>query len=158
MIRLRRATAADADAVRALVCDAYAPWVPVMKREPLPMTVDYSEAIDRHVIDLHHDDGVLAALIEMEPKPDHLLIVNVAVAPAFQGRGLGRQLLAHAERVAASFGLGEVRLYTNVLMAENVRLYLALGYQVDGEEPFMGGARVHMSKTVSQGSLAENPG
>ena len=158
MIRLRRATAADADAVRAVVCDAYAPWVPIMKREPLPMTVDYAEAIGRHVIDLHHDDGVLAALIEMDPKPDHLLIVNVAVAPAFQGRGLGRQLLAHAERVAATLALDEVRLYTNILMVANVRLYLAQGYRIDCEEPFMGGARVHMSKKVSSSRLAANPG
>ena len=56
--------------------------------------------------------------------------------------------MGHAERVAASLGYDEVRLYTNKLFAENVELYSKLGYQVDREEEFSGGIVVHMSKSV----------
>lgn len=112
------------------------------------MTADYAEAVQRHRIDLLYLDGKLAALIEMIPEADHLLVENVAVSPAFQGRHLGRRLMAHAERVAASLGHSEIRLYTNKLFAENVRLYLKLGYKVDREEAFKGGFAVHMSKPV----------
>jgi ribosomal protein S18 acetylase RimI-like enzyme len=147
-LSLRPATAGDADAIRSLTRDAYAKWVAVIGREPKPMTADYSEAVRNHRIDLLHVNGRLAALIEMIPKADHLLIENVAVSPAFQGRGLGRKLMAHAEQVAASLGQSVVRLYTNKRFAENLRLYRKLGYALDREEELNGGVAVHMSKAV----------
>jgi N-acetylglutamate synthase-like GNAT family acetyltransferase len=94
---LRRATIDDAPAIRALTREAYAKWVPLIGREPLPMLADYAEAAQQHRIDLLHLAGKLAALIEMIPQTGHLLIENVAVAPALQRRGLGGKLLAHAE-------------------------------------------------------------
>ncbi|MGE5513683.1 MAG: GNAT family N-acetyltransferase [Bacteroidota bacterium] len=112
------------------------------------MTVDYVEAVRKHRFDLLYVDGTLAALIETVAESDHLLIENVAVSPPFQGRGLGRKMLAHAETLAASSGLSEIRLYTNKRFAENVRLYSRLGYRVDKEEEFMGGLVVHMSKRI----------
>lgn len=145
-LSLLPATAADADAIRVLTRDAYAKWVPVIGREPLPMRADYAAAVRKHRIDLLRLDGRLVALIEMVPQPDHLLIENVAVAPGFQGKGFGRRLLAHAEQVAASLGHDEIRLYTNQSFAGNLRLYQALGYRIDREEAFMDGFTVHMSK------------
>jgi GNAT superfamily N-acetyltransferase len=147
-LSLLPATAEDAGAIRSLTRDAYSKWVPVIGREPKPMTADYTEAVKRHRIDLLYLEGKLAALIEMIPEADHLLIENVAVSPAFQGRGLGRKLMAHAEQVAASLGHSDIKLYTNKLFAENVRLYQKLGYGVDREEEFKGGFVVHMSKQV----------
>lgn len=148
MFTLRRAVAADAAAVRALVRAAYAKWVPLIGREPKPMGADYDAAIARHRIDLAFVDGELAALIETIPAADHLLIENVAVLPAFQGRGLGRFLMAHAERLAAAQGHREMRLYTNRRFAENIRLYLALGYRIDREEKSALGVTVYMSKSL----------
>lgn len=131
---MRRAGPADAAAVRALVRAAYAKWVPLLGREPKPMTADYDTAVRQRLVDLLFQDGELAALIEMQPGTDHLLIVNIAVAPSRQGRGIGRRLLAHAEDVAASLGLRELRLYTNGLFEENLRLYARVGYRIDREE------------------------
>ncbi len=101
---LRPAVAEDADAIRALTQEAYSKWVPVIGREPKPMQADYAEAVRNHRIDLLYLEGRLAALIETVPEADHLLIENVAVAPAFQSRGLGRNLMAHAEQLAALGG------------------------------------------------------
>jgi ribosomal protein S18 acetylase RimI-like enzyme len=112
------------------------------------MTADYAEAVRRHRIDLLHLDGALAALIETIAEADHLLVENVAVSPAFQGRGLGRKLMAHAEQIAASLGHGEIRLYTNKLFAQNIELYRKLGYRIDREEVLTVGVAVHMSKPV----------
>jgi GNAT superfamily N-acetyltransferase len=145
---LRRAVASDAAAVRALTRAAYAKWVPLIGREPKPMGADYEKAVVAHRVDLAWVGDELAALIETIPASDHLLIENVAVAPAFQGRGLGRFLMAHAERLAAGLGVAEMRLYTNQRFAENVRLYLALGYRIDREEESALGVTVHMSKAL----------
>lgn len=147
MITMRQAVAADAAAVRALTREAYTKWVAVTGREPLPMRVDYVEALTQHRFDLLHEDGVLVALIETERHSDHLLIVNVAVAPDHQKRGLGRRLLAHAEDLARQDSLGTLRLYTNARMVKNIALYQSLGYRIDREEPAGTSIQVHMSKT-----------
>jgi ribosomal protein S18 acetylase RimI-like enzyme len=146
---VRRATIADAVTVRELTRAAYAKWVPLLGREPRPMTADYDAALREHLIDLLQVDGAAVALIVMAPKADHLLIVNVAVVSAQQGRGHGRALMAHAEEVARSLSLSEMRLYTNALFAENLRLYSRLGYRVDREEQHpQFGVAVHMSKRL----------
>ncbi len=77
------------------------------------MSADYDAAVRNHRIDLLHVDGELAAIIEMVPGDDHLLIENIAVSPRFQNKGWGRKLLAHAEQVAASLGHSVIELYTN---------------------------------------------
>jgi GNAT superfamily N-acetyltransferase len=148
MLALRRAAAADAAAVRTLVRAAYAKWVPVIGREPKPMTANYDTAVRMNRIDLAHEDGELAGLIETIDRSDHLLIENVAVAPARHGQGLGRVLLAHAETVARAAGYREVRLYTNQRFEANVHLYLKLGYTIDREEESALGVTVYMTKRI----------
>ena len=145
---IRRAGPADAVAVRELTRSAYAKWVPVVGREPTPMTFDYGRIVREDPVDLLLQGGDLVALVWMVLHPDHLLIESLAVAPEHQGRGHGRRLLAHAEAFAARQGLPVARLYTNRLFAANVALYLRSGYAIDREEPFWGGVKVHMSKRV----------
>jgi GNAT superfamily N-acetyltransferase len=128
-LSLRRATAADAAAVRALTLEAYAKWVPIVGAEPLPMRADYDRAVVEHVIDLLEEEGSLRALIEMKQASGYLLIVNIAVRPDQQGLGLGDRLLSHAERFARSLGLDEIQLYTNVRMTSNLAFYGRRGYQ-----------------------------
>lgn len=148
---LRRAASTDAAAVRNLTQAAYAKWVPVLGRKPKPMTTDYGAAVRDHIVDMLHLDGELAALIEMHPEPGHLLIVNVAVSPNHQGRGIGRALLAHAEELTRSLGLSKLCLYTSVHLTDNIKLYKRVGYTVDREEeasPHLG-VFVYMSKPLA---------
>jgi ribosomal protein S18 acetylase RimI-like enzyme len=113
------------------------------------MLADYDRAVREHMIDLLFVNNQLVALIETVHAADHLLIENVAVSPARQGRGYGRLLLDHAERLAASLRVPEVKLYTNKQFARNIEIYRRLGYGIDREEPFMGGSIVHMSKRLA---------
>jgi GNAT superfamily N-acetyltransferase len=146
---LRRATPADAIAVRDLVHAAYAKWVPVLGRTPQPMEADYDRAVRDHVIDLLFLDDRLVALIELVAEPGCVLIENVAVAPDQAGRGYGKALLAHAAEFARSIGCRRLRLFTHRLMAENIELYLRLGYVIDREETTPDGReRVHMSMAI----------
>ena len=145
----RRAIAADAALVRAISRAAYAKWVPLIGREPWPMTADYDAALRNHRIDLLHQEGEVVGLVEMIPRPDHLLVENVAVLPEHQGRGHGRRLMAHAEAVAATLGHRVLRLYTNQRFAENIALYQRLGYLLDREEAVPAGVVVHMRKQLA---------
>jgi GNAT superfamily N-acetyltransferase len=148
-LSLRRAVAADAEAARDLTRAAYAKWVPLIGREPLPMTADYDRAVIEHVIDLVEEDGSLRALIEMAPADGHLLIVNIAVRPDQQGRGLGDRLLKHAEGFARSLGLEEIQLYSNAAMASNLDFYGRRGYQEFRRGTLVPGTvSVFMRKTI----------
>ena len=77
-----------------------------------------------------------------------MLIYSVAIAPAYQQRGLGRRLLAWAEAEAQQAGYAQIRLYTNALMKENIALYTRLGYIETRREPFHELTIVHMRKSL----------
>ena len=94
-------------------------------------------------------ESELAALVETIQRENDVLIENVAVEPRFQKRGYGKRMVAHAEHLAAQAGLSVVRLYTNSLFKENLRLYASLGYDVEREEALNGGVAIHMLKRLS---------
>lgn len=138
----------DADAIRDLVRTAYAKWIPIIGREPRPMQADYDKAVHEHRFDLIEDGGKIIALIETEPRDGHFWIENIAVLPEAQGRGLGRELLRHAEALAVAAGLSELRLLTNGKMQSNRDLYVRAGYAEDLEELYGDGTVVHLSKKL----------
>jgi ribosomal protein S18 acetylase RimI-like enzyme len=59
-------------------------------------------------------------------------------------------MMDHAERLATSLGLTQVRLDTNKQFSRNIELYRRLGYAIDREEPLMDGFKVYMSKQLSR--------
>ncbi|MEH3045993.1 GNAT family N-acetyltransferase [Sphingomonas adhaesiva] len=148
-IVLRRAEPHEVAAIRDLTLRAYAKWVPITPRKPRPMTADYDAAIRDHRFDGLYDDGVLVALIETVVEGSDLMIVNVAVDPAHQGRGLGVRLMRFAEGLAREAGCRATRLYTNRLMRENIALYERLGYAFERETHHdMGTVAVHMVRLL----------
>ena len=145
---LRAATEADVAAIRALSREAYAKWVPLIGREPLPMTADYAVAVRIHRFDLLEHDGRLVALVETIIHADHLWIENLAVSPAHQGQGLGRRLLRHAESLARTLGHAEVRLATNQAFEGNLGYYERAGFTIAERKPFRGGTAILFRKAV----------
>jgi GNAT superfamily N-acetyltransferase len=145
----RAATASDIGAIEDIVRAAYAKWVPVIGREPLPMQADYNVALARHRFDLAVADGVILGLIETDVRGDHLWIENLAVSPAVQGQGIGWRLLAFAEELALARAVYDIRLLTNAAFAANLAFYDRAGYQIDRREDFMGGTTVHLWKQLT---------
>lgn len=131
----RRAAAADEPAIVRITAASYTGWIEPLGGLPVPMTEDYAPRIARGEVWLAEADGAPTGLIVLEPRGDHLLIFSVAVAPASQGRGIGRALLGLAEARAAAAGMREVRLYTNAKMTSNIALYQAAGYRETGRRP-----------------------
>jgi len=149
-MQIRRATPQDAQVMHRLVQEAYAQWIPVIGREPMPMKADYERAVRDHEIDLLYVDGDLVALIEVIVNSNHLFIENIAVVPHRQGQGFGHYLLNYAEDRASKVNLRELRLLTNQAFQANIRLYESVGFHIDRTEPFAaGGTTVHMSKAIA---------
>jgi ribosomal protein S18 acetylase RimI-like enzyme len=129
---------------------AYGHYVARIGMRPGPMDDDYAARVGEGRVWVAQADGEIAGLVVLIPHDDHLLVENVAVDPARQGQGIGRALLAHAERQAAQLGVPELRLYTHVKMTENRALYARLGYREVERRTESGFERVFMSKPVGQ--------
>jgi GNAT superfamily N-acetyltransferase len=147
---IRRAQPTDRAAVEQIVRDAYSMYIERIGKPPGPMLDDYGALIAEGVVSVcEGSDGTLAALIVLLPKPDHLLLDNIAVRPDRQGRGLGRQLIAFAEAEARRLGHAELRLYTHQKMTENIALYARLGFVETGRGQEAGYERVFMTKRLA---------
>ena len=146
--KIRLATQGDAEAIHDLTHLAYSKWVPLIGRNPLPMNVDYKEALKIHRFDLLYINQNLAALLETYPAEDCLFLENLCVSPEFQRRGLGKILLKHAEEIARETGHTSIRLDTNKLFTGNVELYHRTGYITEWEKPVTGGIHVRMRKAL----------
>ena len=77
------------------------------------MLDDYREVIQHHRVLVLADGANIVGVLVLIRQTQSLLLDNVAVHPACQGRGLGRKLMARAEKEARRLGLTTVTLYTN---------------------------------------------
>jgi ribosomal protein S18 acetylase RimI-like enzyme len=152
--RIRAATAADVSVIGQIVDQAYRHYIPRIGKPPGPMLDDYAARISEGGVWVIEDGSSIAGIIVLLPRPDHLLLDNIAVAPARQGSGLGRRLLAFAEAEAVRRGYREIRLYTHRTMTENQRLYAVIGYEEIGRGTETGYARVFMRKRLAGVSLS----
>jgi GNAT superfamily N-acetyltransferase len=128
MVTVRRAAAPDAAALAAIADAAYRDYAPRMDRLPAPMTSDYAAAIGTGQVWVAAAGDQVIGLLVLVVRPDHLLIENIAVLPSWHRRGIGARLLALAEDQAGKLGRGEIRLYTNEAMTENLAYYPRHGY------------------------------
>jgi ribosomal protein S18 acetylase RimI-like enzyme len=147
---IRPATPEDRARVEDIVRESYAKWVRLIGAQPAPLRADYRALIDAGRVFVLDSGDAVAGLIVLVDEPDTLLIENVAVWPAAQGRGLGRRLLSFAEDRARALGRPAIRLYTHELMTTNIALYHSLGYRETGREDVVRGQTVHMRKNITR--------
>jgi len=147
-IRIRSADTADVPAVEQIVHDAYKHYIARMGKPPGPMLDDYAARVSEGVVWVI-EAGTIVGILVLVPKPDHLLLGNIAVNPSHQHLGFGRRLLEFAEAEALRQGYGEIRLYTLHTMTENQRLYAAIGYEETGRGTEAGYERVFMRKRLT---------
>ncbi|QLQ35730.1 GNAT family N-acetyltransferase [Micromonospora robiginosa] len=83
-------------------------------------------------------DGGLVACCQVERRDDHAYFGMFAVDPGHQGGGLGRELLAEAERYAReTWHAGELRMTVIVQREDLIAWYERRGYARTGERsPF----------------------
>ncbi|MEN0041442.1 MAG: GNAT family N-acetyltransferase [Pseudomonadota bacterium] len=145
--RLRAAKSADLPFVENCARAAYAPYVPRIGREPAPMVADFA---------VHLANGELCIVEAGDPvgysvhriEGDALFIENIAIMPDLQGSGVGRAIFDLLEAEAREAGASQLRLYTNVMMAEALAFYERLGFFVTDKRIEDGFHRVYLAKNV----------
>ena len=147
-VTVRRASLADVPALYVVVHEAYLLYVPRIGRMPAPMTADYTEAVRSGQAWVAVADGEVVGLLVLVACQGYLLIENIAVRPSAQRRGIGARMLVLAEDEARGHGLGEIRLYTNEGMTENLAYYPRHGYVETHRAEEDGFRRVFFSKRL----------
>jgi ribosomal protein S18 acetylase RimI-like enzyme len=143
---LRRASAADLPAIKAIIDAAYAKYLTRMDKPPAPLLRDYGPSVA---------DGTtwvtgspVTAVLTLYPRDDHLFVENIAIDPSAQGQGLGRALMSFAEQEAARQGYSRMTLVTHEVMTENQAIYARLGYTEVGRRAEDGYRRIYMEKPL----------
>jgi len=144
---LRRATADDLPAIKAVIGAAYARYLTRMDKPPAPVFRDYGPSVEAGTTWVI--GSPVTAVLTLCPRGDHLYVENIAVDPSAQGRGLGRALMEFAEQEAARRGLGRMALVTHEAMTENQAIYARLGYAETGRRSEDGYRRIYMEKPLA---------
>ena len=149
MTAIRRGRTADAPALTRIAREAYAPYVADIGRESPPMLQDFPADIAAGACWVAGDppQGYLVA----RERDGDWLLENVAVAPAAQGEGIGRALIAFAESEALRRGHGKIVLYTHAKMTRNLVLYPRLGCRRVAERTEHELDRVYFEKWLEPG-------
>jgi len=147
--RIRGAWPGDAHRMGEIARAAYEKYVPRIGRAPAPMTADFAAEIAAGRVVVIEADGKVAGYMIAWPEADAYSIDNIAVDPAWQGRGLGRQLMDHGEHEARRNVLAAVRLYTNAAMTENLALYARMGFVETHRAVEQGFRRVFMRRALA---------
>jgi GNAT superfamily N-acetyltransferase len=80
--------------------------------------------------------GALVSCMYLEQRGDRVYLGMLAIDPTQQGRGLGREMMAVAERHAASIGCSAIDIRIVNRRTELPPFYRRLGFVDSGTEPF----------------------
>ena len=153
-VTVRAAGPEDVAAVAALVERAYAAYLPLLDRRPAPMDDDYvARQAMGQLFAAAAGSGpagpVLVGVLVLVDEPGGVLLLdNIAVDPACQGRGVGQAMLRWLDGEAARRGCSAVRLYTNEKMERNIVLYERAGFSETHRGEEAGHRRVFMARRI----------
>ncbi|MGC0381079.1 GNAT family N-acetyltransferase [Streptomyces sp. SAI-129] len=140
----RDATDADVDALVALIESAYrgdasrAGWTTEAdilqgQRTDPKGVLDVVKAPDSRLLTVERD-GVIVACCQLEHRGAHAYFGMFAVSPALQGEGLGKAIIAEAERLArATWGVTEMHMTVISVREDLIAWYERRGYRRTGE-------------------------
>lgn len=153
-IELRPAAASDIEAVVAVIIAAYRIYDGRL-RPPSSALEETGEAVARYLqrggVIVAECEREIVGAVRYETRDAYVYLGRLAVAPAWQGRGIARRLVAAVEEWTEMIGLDEVQLGVRVELAGNRALYEHLGYTVAGLVPFRNDPRysfLHMKKRL----------
>jgi len=120
----------DRAAAERLLRDAFAPYVAKLGRRQAPDAYEWlPEALaEGRVYGLRDGPSLIGVAITIRDTAGWTLD-QVAVAPEYQGSGIGSRLIGHVEAEARRHGAPVLFLDTAAMMTDLLRLYRRLGFE-----------------------------
>ncbi len=143
-MNVETAAIGDALAIGAVIDGAYVKW-----RVQLPDLPDVSAGIGEEILagrmHVARLEGDVVGILNAQAGEDAFHVMNIAVHPDHEGKGIGRALMDHAEALARASGASRMVLATHQDMGDNVGLYQHLGWKVTAYE----GVKVMMHRDIA---------
>jgi ribosomal protein S18 acetylase RimI-like enzyme len=79
-----------------------------------------------------HGTEVVGSIVVMQTRPFTLEIMNVAVLPEYERKGICRRMFEHVESVAQAQGAKTIEVGTSTAGTAQILIYQKLGYRVSG--------------------------
>jgi GNAT superfamily N-acetyltransferase len=162
VLPFRRARPDEGDTLADLLRVSFTPYARALGREVTPAAYARLDAAHRNS-DVHVTEagGTIVGLVALMRHGDMLEVDLLAVHPDHQRRGIGRALLAEAERIAREDGFVRLELHTAAMFGHLLRLYASAGYVETHRGPPPHGAdahpRVFFEKSLRTG-ISDRPG
>ena len=139
-IEIRLAESEDAAAIAFLLAEAFAEYLPLYTAEGYAATAIGREEVVRRIEEgpvwLALGGELILGTISVVLKGGSLYLRGMAVLPAARGQRIGKLLLAHVEKFAASKGVRRLFLSTTPFLDRAIRLYEHFGFRRTSEGPY----------------------
>ena len=148
-ILIRIANIKDEDKIIDCIKCSYEKYIKRMGKKPAPMLDEYKSKIRSKYVHVVDKGNRIIGVIVLIPKKDHFYLGNLAVHPSEQRKGVGRQLMNYAEKLAVSSGFSAIHLFTNELVHETISIYRKYGYLEIDRKTENGYNRVYFVKHLN---------
>jgi ribosomal protein S18 acetylase RimI-like enzyme len=150
---VRRANAADADAISVLLRQSFAEFEPLYTPAAFAATVLSASGVLARLNEgplwLAESESAAIGTVGAIHIEEFVTVRGMAVRTAARGLGIGKHLLHEAERFAAQRGAQQLELYTTAFLHRAIRLYEAAGFRFTGETVNPNGTELlRMTKTL----------
>ena len=153
-IQVRRARRSEAACAALLLRTAFAEIALLYTPEALAATLADVDVLRNRMqtgaVWLAFLEGEPVGTLSAIPRPEGLHLRSMAVHPSARGHGVGKALLAVAERYGRERGIQRVFLRTTAFLSSAIALYSRAGFTLrqEGERDFHGVPLFEMEKTL----------
>jgi N-acetylglutamate synthase-like GNAT family acetyltransferase len=145
---VERAKTTDVPYIKSIVVAAFSKYIDLLGHPPGPMNADYNQLVETQNLYVLRVNGDVLGSICLSREGDSIMVTNLVVDPAAQGRGYGHVLINYAEKMAHTQSLPAVTLYTNVKFVDNIAFYTKIGFIIAGRKTGDGFVRLLFRKNV----------
>jgi len=155
MLKICRASKTNAEAISALIREAFGPFESQYTSDAFEYTTPSADIIRERFAEgpiwVGLENEVIAGTVSGMPDGDRFYIRSMAIKPAAQRGGIGQRLLEVLEAFAREAGFEKLYLYTTFVLPGAKRLYEKNGFYVLRETPpeeWFGMAGLEMEKIL----------
>jgi len=123
-----------------------------------PTFTNYLEDHNIIILKNYNSEGLITACVYLEQRNDKLYLGMLTVSPTEQGKGIGKELLIHAEHYAKRLGCKAIQITVITSRHELIAWYERNGYKATGEVlPFPKDEKFGRPKTFIELMVMEKP-
>ncbi|MEM8787502.1 MAG: GNAT family N-acetyltransferase [Pseudomonadota bacterium] len=146
---IRSARTSDLHQLRYLAQIAFAPYATGMTGPRAPLSADLRTLVEAEEVSVSVIENAVRGFICYRIDGPDVHIEALAVGARYRRRGVGRQMLDHADRAGLRRGCRRAVFHTNAQMFENIAYFRAKGFQPVDERIEEGFKRVYLERYLT---------